>query len=121
MTIKISIEIEGIDNAKSVTVNGVTVKDTDTVLEVIGGNSLCNQRAVCDQQCNTVSEEARKIASDTDKIIEFLEDDDSDYTFRSTKAIADGTSLSEDRVRELCTNSTKIRRNSGSKETWATR
>jgi len=52
---------------------------------------------------------------DTNKIITFLNSsaDKTDYTYRSNHAISADTNLSEDRVRNLCSKSKKIKRNTG--------
>jgi hypothetical protein len=144
MKINITIEATDFDSSKieSLSVNGINVEKAK-VLEVIsttrgttGSNEVtevltasnCQQNnacgtANCCRQENTVRQTVQDTTFDTDlsKIIEFLEEDDTDYTFRSTKAISEGTGLSEDRVRHICSNSSTVRRNSGTKETWTVR
>ena len=61
-----------------------------------------------------------KDKSDTNKIISYLQASlkTSDYKLRSNHAIASETNLSEERVRNLCSKSTAIKRNTNEKESW---
>ena len=61
-----------------------------------------------------------KDKSDTNKIIAFLQtsSNSTDYTFRSNHAIAAETNLSEEKVRNLCSKSKAIKRNTNEKESW---
>lgn len=54
---------------------------------------------------------------DTNRIIFFLESSKK-FTFRSTQAISSSLNLPDKRVRALCSNSEKIKQNSGIKESW---
>lgn len=58
---------------------------------------------------------------DTKSIINFLKssEKDSTFTFRSTHSISSKSNISEERVRELCSKSKKISRNTQSKESWS--
>ncbi len=61
-----------------------------------------------------------KNKSDTNKIISFLQTslNTTGYTFRSNHAISSDTNLPEERVRNLCSKSKKIKRNTNEKESW---
>lgn len=58
---------------------------------------------------------------DSEAIYNFLfaSKDETNFTFRSTEAIASHTKLSEDRVVALCARHPKIRRNEKEKQSWA--
>ena len=57
---------------------------------------------------------------DTNEIIKFLKKSaaTTEDTFRSNHAISSEINLSEERVRKLCSNSKKIKRNIKEKESW---
>ena len=61
-----------------------------------------------------------KDKSDTNKIISYLQESlkTTDYKFRSNHAITSDTNLSEERVRNLCSKSKAIKRNTSEKESW---
>jgi hypothetical protein len=61
-----------------------------------------------------------KNKADTRKIMTFLTHslETTGHTFRSNHVIASETNLSEKRVRTLCSNSKKIKRNTKEKESW---
>ena len=137
MKINITIEATDFDSSKieSLSVNGINVEKA-RVLEVVStprniaintqtedcqSNSNCGATNCCREENTTQPVQDTTFDTDLSKVIEFLEEDDSDYTFRSIKAISEGTGLSEDRVRHICSNSSTVRRNSGTKETWTVR
>ncbi|WP_028583667.1 hypothetical protein [Desulfogranum mediterraneum] len=53
---------------------------------------------------------------DSARIITFIRD--SKYAFRSTRAIMDGTTLSQERVEELCQKNEQIIQNKKNPHTW---
>ena len=57
---------------------------------------------------------------DADAIHRFLAEsaEDTDFTFRSTEAIAAHTQLTEARVEALCAGDPRIRRSTGTKRSW---
>jgi len=61
-----------------------------------------------------------KDKADTNKIIKYLTGSlkTTEHTFRSNHAISSGTNLSEERVRNLCSKSKTIKRNTNKKESW---
>ena len=63
---------------------------------------------------------ARRDRIDRQKIYDFLASSksESDFTFRSTEAIASHTDLPDDRVAALCPRHPKIKRSGGEKRSW---
>ena len=61
-----------------------------------------------------------KVKIDTSTIISFLKNSvkTTDNTFRSSHAISSETNLSEERVRNLCSKSKLIKRNTNERESW---
>ena len=57
---------------------------------------------------------------DTDRITDFLarSKETTGFSFRSTHAIASATHISEERVRTLCGNCKRIKRNEKERESW---
>ena len=56
----------------------------------------------------------------TNKIIKYLQysGESKSYRYRSSQAISSETDISEERVRNLCSRSKKIKRSSRDKESW---
>lgn len=61
-----------------------------------------------------------KYSSDEAKLVAFLKKskEETENTFRTTHAISSATNLSEERVRVVCSKSSKITRNQKEKESW---
>jgi hypothetical protein len=57
---------------------------------------------------------------DSKKILDFMlkSKAETDFTFRTTKAISSHTKISENRVADLCAKHSRIRRNEKEKQSW---
>lgn len=61
-----------------------------------------------------------KFKRDEKIVARFLKDSgvETNHRFRSTQALSSATNLSEERIRKVCSKSTRIRRNQKEKESW---
>ena len=59
-----------------------------------------------------------KFKMDESAILNFFEDSEGDYTFRSADTISSATDISVERVTIVCSNSKVMKRNPKEKESW---
>lgn len=93
----------------------------DAIIELISNNALVSTLigATIISIISWLLRFKRNI-KDTNSILSFLEASkgDTEYTFRSTEAIASNTNLTENRVASLCAKHSKIKRNTNEKQSW---